>query len=64
MSAYKKQPIDVMWLTDDKLCFDTDLAEFLEEESFSVDPDTIMTIEEFIDFWECVELWWKDLQSE
>jgi len=62
MAKYKKQPNDLLWLRGNALCFDADLGEVLAEESFEHDPGTVLTIEEFAEFWEIVELWWKDLQ--
>jgi hypothetical protein len=60
--AYKKQPNDLLWLKRNALCFDADLGEFLQEECFFFDSGTVMTMVEFAEFWEYVELWWKDLQ--
>jgi hypothetical protein len=62
MSRYKKRPEDIMWLKGSSLCFDADLGEFLQEESFDYDSGTVLTMQEFAEFWECVELWWEDLQ--
>ena len=52
-----------MWLKGSSLCFDADLGEFLQEESFDYDPGTVLTMQEFAELWECVELWWEYLQS-
>jgi hypothetical protein len=61
--TYKKQPHDIMWLgSTNILHIDPDLGEFLQEHSVTFDPDKIITMAQFVDFWEHMLMWWKECQ--
>ena len=63
--TYKKQPHDIMWLgSTNILHMDSDLAEFMEEHSVDLDSDRVISIAQFVDFWEHMLIWWKECQRD
>jgi hypothetical protein len=55
---------DIMWLDPERpvVYIDDDLGEYLEEMSFASN-ETVLTEEQFVEFWELVLEWQEEVQK-